>query len=516
MKTTGPTPSHNEIKFNYLVPYQSKEENHEKFNFIEELYKATESIHLKEDTFYQDKADNLYSFSASQLSNQRFSPPQEIPLKISAETLISRDNKTKKETASKATASHKEKQIGMREKEKFLTKPQILQSSSQATISQKNIASQTKALKSNFTSQEDLPPPLETNYLPQEKLSEYILQDFKYSNQTEVKEKALEQSSLEKKITPQGKNTSSSGILKRSHDESNLTTPSSEFSEESKKNQVIIERLEKPISFYNNIEKIAENIPFYQSKQQSSDSLSNPEEEDKKVSLENNAIESDSSHNNTLSKASPKSSIVSIDSPPPAVPLLQAKDELTLNIEGNKKTLSFSEKVSSSPIGQETIGNSVKNFVQKSENSKSSFDLATRIQALQQLKMALKDSLQNNESHLKLTLHPEELGSIEIKLDIDDIGNVKALFHASHKETMEIIAGRTQDLLQIFRDSKLSADPTSFTFTFSQNQGGFQQNTHNPFSQETYVPPEYQNKQEEQSNSQTQYISSQRSIDIQV
>lgn len=96
--------------------------------------------------------------------------------------------------------------------------------------------------------------------------------------------------------------------------------------------------------------------------------------------------------------------------------------------------------------------------------------MAEKIQALSQARDALKAALEKGETHLKVQLVPDDLGKIEIKLDIDRHGLVQAMFMADHRETMEYIARYGQEFVQIFQDSGLQTDLNSMNFQSRHQQ----------------------------------------------
>ncbi|WP_033444500.1 flagellar hook-length control protein FliK [Candidatus Odyssella thessalonicensis] len=96
-----------------------------------------------------------------------------------------------------------------------------------------------------------------------------------------------------------------------------------------------------------------------------------------------------------------------------------------------------------------------------------------KLNALQQIKDNLRQSLHKGETHLNIQLKPYELGKVEIKLDISRDGMVSALFKAENKETLEVLNRHSQDFQNIFKDAGLNADAQGMSFSMSQ-----QHNTH--------------------------------------
>lgn len=96
------------------------------------------------------------------------------------------------------------------------------------------------------------------------------------------------------------------------------------------------------------------------------------------------------------------------------------------------------------------------------------FSSVEKLNALQQIKDNLRQSLRKGETHLNIQLKPYELGKVEIKLDISRDGMVSALFKAENKETLEVLNRHSQDFQNIFKDAGLQADSQGMSFSMSQ------------------------------------------------
>jgi hypothetical protein len=91
-----------------------------------------------------------------------------------------------------------------------------------------------------------------------------------------------------------------------------------------------------------------------------------------------------------------------------------------------------------------------------------------KLNALNQIKDQLKQSLQKGETHLKIQLKPHEMGKVDIKLDISRDGLVSALFKAENRETLETLTRHAVDFQNIFKDAGLQADSQGMNFSMSR------------------------------------------------
>ncbi len=93
-----------------------------------------------------------------------------------------------------------------------------------------------------------------------------------------------------------------------------------------------------------------------------------------------------------------------------------------------------------------------------------------KLAALNQIKDQLRQGLRKGETHLNIQLKPNELGKVEIKLDISRDGVVSALFKAENRETLEVLNRHSQDFQNLFKEAGLQADSQGMNFSMSQQQ----------------------------------------------
>ena len=92
-----------------------------------------------------------------------------------------------------------------------------------------------------------------------------------------------------------------------------------------------------------------------------------------------------------------------------------------------------------------------------------------KLNALNQIKDQLRQTLQKGETHLKIQLKPNEMGKVDIKLDISRDGLVTAAFKAENRETLETLTRHMLDFQNIFKDAGLQADSQGMNFSMNRN-----------------------------------------------
>lgn len=93
-----------------------------------------------------------------------------------------------------------------------------------------------------------------------------------------------------------------------------------------------------------------------------------------------------------------------------------------------------------------------------------------RVNALMQVKDHFHKLLKNQESHLKVNLTPESLGSIEITIDIVKDTVMATFIKAERRETMELLARHAEEINKIFQESGLQSNLANMNFSSDQDQ----------------------------------------------
>lgn len=96
-------------------------------------------------------------------------------------------------------------------------------------------------------------------------------------------------------------------------------------------------------------------------------------------------------------------------------------------------------------------------------------------EVVDQVKVNITKSAVKGIDKIDVSLKPEELGRIEIKMQIKD-GKLQAHIIASRPETMEVLQKDMQSLERAFNDAGFQTDEGSLSFSFNEgNQAGAQQ-----------------------------------------
>lgn len=105
-----------------------------------------------------------------------------------------------------------------------------------------------------------------------------------------------------------------------------------------------------------------------------------------------------------------------------------------------------------------------------------------KINTLMQVKDHFQSMLKNQQTHLKVNLIPQDLGGIEITIDLSKETVMATLIRAERRETMELLAKHAQDINQLFHEAGLQANLADMNFTSDQD---LPQNLHENISQHT-------------------------------
>ncbi len=100
--------------------------------------------------------------------------------------------------------------------------------------------------------------------------------------------------------------------------------------------------------------------------------------------------------------------------------------------------------------------------------------------ATEQVAVQLQHSAKDGNGSISMQLRPEELGRIDIKLDIDQQGLVNATITADRPQTLELLQRDSRSLEKALQDAGLQTDSGSLSFNLrgesgqGSNQQGFQ------------------------------------------
>ncbi len=112
------------------------------------------------------------------------------------------------------------------------------------------------------------------------------------------------------------------------------------------------------------------------------------------------------------------------------------------------------------------IGNSTRSF---EANNRDVYKGLSK-DVIEQVKVNITKSAVKGVDKIDVRLKPEDLGNIEIKMQISKDGKLQAHITASRPETIEILRNEVQDLEKAFNDAGFKTDDDSFTFSFQNGQ----------------------------------------------
>ena len=94
--------------------------------------------------------------------------------------------------------------------------------------------------------------------------------------------------------------------------------------------------------------------------------------------------------------------------------------------------------------------------------------------ATNQVFVQLTKAVQNGQNKITVQLRPEELGRVEVKLDIGGDGRVKAMVMADKPETLDLLQKDSRVLERALQDAGLKTDNNSLSFNLQGREGNGQ------------------------------------------
>ncbi|MCP4395198.1 MAG: hypothetical protein GY804_13165 [Alphaproteobacteria bacterium] len=109
-------------------------------------------------------------------------------------------------------------------------------------------------------------------------------------------------------------------------------------------------------------------------------------------------------------------------------------------------------------------------------NTKSGFgnELAEKTnakQVVEQVKVNITKAFGSGNDKIQIQLHPEDMGRVDVALEIDGDGKLKAIVTASEKSTHEMLQRDASSLGQALKDAGLKADTDSLQFQYKGDDG---------------------------------------------
>jgi flagellar hook-length control protein FliK len=90
-----------------------------------------------------------------------------------------------------------------------------------------------------------------------------------------------------------------------------------------------------------------------------------------------------------------------------------------------------------------------------------------------QLALAITRNASNGTQSFTMQLKPERLGTVEVKLDVDEKGHATANFVADHPDTLALLRQDAHHLVKSLNDAGVNADAGSLSFSLRDSGGTF-------------------------------------------
>lgn len=163
----------------------------------------------------------------------------------------------------------------------------------------------------------------------------------------------------------------------------------------------------------------------------------------------------------------------------------QSIDRTTLDIEGktdrmysmqnfvlDKDGLNRDDRDAFKTSINENIQGNVPNPLMQKSSTVSHNSIIHELPVIRQVSQALHVARQRGMDNLTLELKPENLGRVEIKLEITD-GQVRAIFNIDKAETYDLLRRDESSLQALLNESGLKADDGALNFNFRGEQQSF-------------------------------------------
>lgn len=95
--------------------------------------------------------------------------------------------------------------------------------------------------------------------------------------------------------------------------------------------------------------------------------------------------------------------------------------------------------------------------------------LAPHLPVAEQVSTQISTAIKEGQDRIKISLHPSELGRVEVKLDIGHDGRVLAVVSVDKQETLDLLQRDARSLERALQDAGFDTDSNSLNFGLSQN-----------------------------------------------
>lgn len=92
--------------------------------------------------------------------------------------------------------------------------------------------------------------------------------------------------------------------------------------------------------------------------------------------------------------------------------------------------------------------------------------------ANEQVAVQIRRAVASGNDRISIRLHPAELGRVQVRLEVGDDGQVRALITAERAETLDLMQRDQRGLERALQDAGLKTDSSSLSFTLQDQAGG--------------------------------------------
>ncbi|CAN0489998.1 unnamed protein product, partial [Discosporangium mesarthrocarpum] len=152
-----------------------------------------------------------------------------------------------------------------------------------------------------------------------------------------------------------------------------------------------------------------------------------------------------------------------------------AGSQTPVPVSGNAQNLpsdSLNQTLPTAPTGsiQSVEATAANNASQASNAARAAAQLPVAEQVSTQISAAIKEG----QDRIKISLHPSELGRVEVKLDIGHDGRVLAVVSVDKQETLDLLQRDARSLERALQDAGFDTGSNSLNFSLNQNGQGDQ------------------------------------------
>ncbi|MCC3306567.1 flagellar hook-length control protein FliK [Sneathiella sp. HT1-7] len=152
-----------------------------------------------------------------------------------------------------------------------------------------------------------------------------------------------------------------------------------------------------------------------------------------------------------------------------------AGSQAPLPVTGNAQVLpsdSMNQTLPAAPTGSvQSIEATAANTASQASNAARA---AAQLPVTEQVSTQISAAIKEGHDRIKISLHPSELGRVEVKLDIGHDGRVLAAVSVDKQETLDLLQRDARSLERALQDAGFDTGSNSLNFSLNQNGQGDQ------------------------------------------